>query len=74
MQFAPGESTQVIEVPIIGDLTEEGHEDFGVSLLVAAGDATVVASTATGTVLNDETSLSVSVCDGHRGQRELPIH
>ncbi|PAY17842.1 hypothetical protein CKO51_19305 [Rhodopirellula sp. SM50] len=57
--FAAGEAEKIITVAIIGDTTEEEHETFEVDILVSQGSAAIVDGQATGTIQNDETSLSV---------------
>jgi predicted extracellular nuclease len=51
--FAPGEATQTIAVPIIGDTLVEADETFVVELRSARG-ATIVDAEATGTIVNDD--------------------
>jgi CSLREA domain-containing protein len=58
--FAPGVTSQVIDIPIIGDTVSETNETFGV-VLSAPTNATIAASNATGTIINDDAGPSVSI-------------
>ncbi|MFC6495639.1 Calx-beta domain-containing protein [Ancylobacter dichloromethanicus] len=53
--FAPGETARQLHVDVIGDLVAEADERFTVILSDATG-ATIADDTATGTLLNDDTS------------------
>jgi hypothetical protein len=72
--FAPGETTKTITVEVLGDMSIEDHEDFSVTLLEASG-ATVGNGMASGTILNDETSVRISdpvpVLEGDSGTSAL---
>jgi hypothetical protein len=60
LTFAPGELTKTITVLVIGDTKVEPDENFSVNLSGAA-NATIAASTSTGTILNDDSSGTVSL-------------
>ena len=64
---APLQTTKTIEVPVIGDQIGENDETYGVKLTNAVG-GTIGKATGTGTILNDETGISVSVSDGDAGE------
>jgi hypothetical protein len=68
--FAPGEMTQTVAVPILGDTLNEVNETFVVNLSSAV-NAMIADGQGVGTILNDdEPSLSVndvSVTEGNRG-------
>jgi len=51
--FAPGQLSQAISVPILGDTLLESDESFSLTLSAAAG-ATLGNAAATGTILNDD--------------------
>ncbi|OYW60632.1 MAG: hypothetical protein B7Z30_03865 [Rhizobiales bacterium 12-68-15] len=53
--FAPGETSKMIHVDILGDTVVEANETFTVSLSGPSG-ATIADGTATGTILNDDSS------------------
>ncbi|MCA9020877.1 MAG: hypothetical protein KDA74_12085, partial [Planctomycetaceae bacterium] len=57
--FAAGETTQVIEVVVNGDVLPEDHETFSVNLYNAQG-AVIGTTHGTGTILNDETNLIIT--------------
>ncbi len=57
--FSPGETEQTIGVTVNGDTVEESTEDFLVQLSSASG-AELTDDLAVGTILNDDTSISIS--------------
>src|SRR5439155_27195388 len=59
INFAAGETTQTLTVNISGDTALESDEGFQVTLSSAVG-ATLLTSSATGTILNDDASLSIA--------------
>ncbi|WP_417382109.1 choice-of-anchor Q domain-containing protein [Gimesia sp.] len=68
--FAPGETTQIIEVVVKGDITEEDHETFFVNLLNAVG-ASIGGQQAVGTIQNDEATItiaSLTLNEGNQGE------
>ncbi|MGB3694942.1 MAG: Calx-beta domain-containing protein, partial [Spirulinaceae cyanobacterium] len=72
LTFAPGETTQTINIPIIGDTLGEPDEIFGVNLYNAS-NASVADSAAQGTILNNDGAIlalsidNVSVTEGDTG-------
>ncbi|RYX84532.1 hypothetical protein EON83_09270 [bacterium] len=58
-----GPTTQSIIVPVTGDTLFEPNETFSVSLTNATGGATVGASPATATIVNDDNVPFISVAD-----------
>ncbi|MCX7420675.1 MAG: hypothetical protein NT013_14210 [Planctomycetia bacterium] len=62
IRFAPGETSQTLTINVRGDNTVEADETFSVSLLNPT-DAYLGSSTATGTILNDDTGLSIAATD-----------
>ena len=59
LTFAPGETTQAIKVPVIGDQLFESDEAFLV-VLSAPANAVIVDGTAVGTIVNDDPVLGVT--------------
>ena len=59
LTFAPGETVKMITVVVNGDATSEGDETFSVTL-GNASNAAIAQPTATGTILNDDTTISVN--------------
>ncbi|MET0702183.1 MAG: Calx-beta domain-containing protein [Mycobacterium sp.] len=59
LTFAPGVTSQVANIGVLGDATVESNETFTVTLSGASG-ATVAAGTATGTIVNDDTTAPPS--------------
>ncbi len=66
--FAPGETSKQIVVPLIGNLIEEADKTFAINLSNPTGDATLGKATATGTILNDDTPLSLTVTDANAAE------
>jgi hypothetical protein len=62
LTFAPGTTTQTIDVPILGDTLSENDETFTVALNTAS-NATITNSSGTGTIVNDDAVVSVSIGD-----------
>ena len=67
LAFAAGEFIKVITVTITGDTTFERAETFAVTLSNAGNGESIPGAPATGTILNDEASLSLSSLDGSFG-------
>ena len=59
LSFAPGETSKLITVSVRGDTAVEPNEGFKVTLSSATG-ATIATATALGTILNDDTLLSLA--------------
>lgn len=61
LTFAAGTSTltQTINVPILGDTTVEPNETYTLTLS-GATNATISTATSTGTIVNDDTSISIN--------------
>ncbi len=60
LAFAQGVSTRTFQVPVAGDLVDEGDETFLVRLSDAAG-ATIGDGVATGTIIDDDSAGAVEV-------------
>ena len=60
LTFAPGVTTQTINVPIIGDTIYEPDETFFVNLTGSSG-AVITAAQGTGTILNDDGAPKISI-------------
>ena len=60
--FAPGITHQAVSVYVLSDTTEEADETFTVTLSNPT-NATLARATATGTILNDDITLRLSVND-----------
>ncbi|MBI3967569.1 MAG: hypothetical protein HY329_18180, partial [Chloroflexi bacterium] len=59
LTFSTGETTKTISVPICGDTDTENDETFRVNLSNASG-ATITTSQGTGTILDDDGTLSIN--------------
>ncbi len=71
--FAPGETTKMITVDVLGDVAIEDHETFSV-VLANATNAVITSGTALATILNDDTLIRIgdeSLLEGHSGSREM---
>ena len=69
--FAPGETTKTVTVPIVGDTLAESDETFFLNLS-SPTNATLADGQAVGSIVNDESRLSindVTLVEGHSGQR-----
>jgi hypothetical protein len=62
LTFEPGETTQRIDVSVVGDTRREGDETVAVDLSQAA-NATLGTAHALGTILNDDAQPAVSIAD-----------
>ena len=77
--FAPGQTTQAVTVPVIGDLIYEPTESFSVLLSNAVG-ATIADGRGDATIVdNDPSPLTISIDDaqiqeGNSGTRSLVFH
>jgi len=58
--FGPGEFEKTIAVPVAGDVAQEGNETLLVNLSLVSGSATLVDALATGTILNDDSTITIS--------------
>lgn len=73
VQFANGQSTATISLPVLGDRQPEPNETFSISLSNPTGGATIDRATATGTILNDDIlplSIGQIQGEGHRSAYE----
>ncbi|MEA2834747.1 MAG: hypothetical protein QOG66_2949 [Methylobacteriaceae bacterium] len=61
LNFAAGINTQTISVTVDGDTKVEPNETFSVNLSSPTNGATISNATGTGTILNDDTSGSISI-------------
>lgn len=71
VSFAPNQTSATINVIVAGDTVVESDEAFTVKLSAPSG-ATLGTSTATGTIRNDDTSVSISnatVVEGNSGTK-----
>jgi ELWxxDGT repeat protein len=66
--FAPGETSKQIIVPIIGDLIDELDKTFKVNLSNPTNSTLGNQTTATGTILNDDTPISLAISDANAGE------
>jgi hypothetical protein len=71
VSFAPGETSKKIIVPIIGDLVDETDKTFQVNLSKPTSATLGTKATATGTILNDDTPLSIAVIDNSAAETKL---
>lgn len=76
LTFAPGVTTQLITIAVVGDTTFEPDESFSINLSNAT-NATISTATGTGTILNDDAAVSVVVqtdlSHARQGGSTLPI-
>lgn len=62
LTFAPGDTSETIVIPLIGDTTDESDETFAVTLS-AIQNALAGTVSATGTIIDDDASPSLSIGD-----------
>src|SRR5690606_7680232 len=60
LRFAPGETTQIARVRVLGDLLNEANEAFAVNL-ANSSNATIGTGAAVGTIINDDAVPTVSI-------------
>jgi Calx-beta domain-containing protein len=65
INFADGETSKTITINVSGNKSVEPDEDFTVTLSNPVG-ANLVTASATGTILNDDTALSIAATDANR--------
>ncbi len=66
VSFAAGETSKVITINAVGNKAVESDEEFTVTLTNASVGLSFVTPTATGTILNDDTALSIAATDANR--------
>lgn len=67
LTFAVGETSKLITLNVAGDLAVEADELFVVSLSNSTGGS-IVAATATGTIVNDDASLAIAATSANRAE------
>lgn len=55
VSFTPGEISRTITVNVVSDTTKEANENFNVKLLAPSTGSTLLNTTATATIINDDT-------------------
>ena len=70
VSFAAGESSKVISINVAGDTAVESNETFSVTLSNPGAGAILGTASATGTIVNDDASLSIAAtsADKREGQ------
>jgi predicted extracellular nuclease len=69
LNFAVGEFTRTITLPVQGDTTGEGNETFTVALSNVTGNAVIADGNANGTILNDDpVALTIMQIQGEAHQ------
>ena len=61
VSFADGETSKTVTIDVSGDSDVEGDEGFTVTLSNPTGEAAITTASATGTIQNDDTELSISL-------------
>ncbi|CAA7619034.1 Calx-beta domain-containing protein [Magnetospirillum sp. SS-4] len=61
--FAAGETTATVTVSVSGDSQIEGQEGFRISLLSPSSNSTILASTAIGTIQQDDSTIAIHALD-----------
>ena len=68
VSFGADETTKLISINVSGDTAVESHEGFAVTLSNPTGQAVLDTATATGTILNDDSSLSIAAMNASRAE------
>lgn len=68
VSFAANETTKLISLNVSGDTSVENHEGFTVILSNPQGSVVLNTATATGTILNDDSSLSIAATNASRAE------
>ncbi len=78
--FNPGETSQPVDVTLVGDVVRELAENFSLHLFNATGDGVIVAADATATITNDDgpplVTVSVSdasITEGNSGTADVLV-
>lgn len=66
--FDPGVTSQTITVSVAGDVAVEDDETFTVTLSNSTSGISIDTGSAAGTILNDDTSVSISAADSARAE------
>jgi hypothetical protein len=66
--FAADEISKTITVDVSGDLAAEPDEGFAVTLSNASGGARIAVGDSTGTILNDDTAVSIDATDAVKSE------
>ena len=65
LTFAPGETSKIVTVPVVGDSADEADETFTVTLS-GATEALITDATGTGTITDDDAGSTLSIGDVSR--------
>ncbi len=68
VSFAANETTKIITLNVSGDTSVENHEGFTVTLSNPVGNVVLGTSTASGSIVNDDSSLSIAATNAIRGE------
>ncbi len=68
VRFRAGETSRTVDVAVAGDTTFEADETFAVTLSNASWGSMIGSAQATGTILNDESVISIAAVDAERAE------
>ena len=68
LTFAPGVTQQNILIAIVGDAIVESSESFAVSLSAPSEGASILDSSATGSIVDDDASLSIAAASADKAE------
>ncbi|WP_376095391.1 Calx-beta domain-containing protein [Roseomonas sp. CCTCC AB2023176] len=68
VSFAAGETSKVITVNVAGDAAVEANEGFTVTLSAPTGGATLGTAAATGTIRNDDATVSIAALSADKNE------
>ncbi|WP_237742716.1 Calx-beta domain-containing protein [Actinopolymorpha alba] len=65
LTFAPGETSKVVNIPVVGDTAVEQDESFSVTLSSPTGGAVIADGLGVGTILNDDAAVGTTTVNDH---------
>jgi hypothetical protein len=68
VDFTAGQTSRTVTIDVAGDLDVEGDEDFTVTLSSPTDGATLAAASASGTIENDDTDLSIAATNASQSE------
>jgi hypothetical protein len=79
LNFAAGQSTATVAVPIHGDKVTEPNQTFTLNLVQAGSTATIGDGSGVGTIVNDDAQPTVKISDastaeGNKGTKQMIFH
>ncbi|WP_019500309.1 beta strand repeat-containing protein [Pseudanabaena sp. PCC 6802] len=70
LSFFAGQTSQILNIQVRGDIVNELDEDFTVALVSTSDGSPIAVPTATGTILNDDTVPTLAIAPKNANQTE----